>query len=78
MTKEIEFIDLYIHGIKVVAAGTLLDKYQRRPRGNWKLKLAINGGWSNDDRDNNFTIDTLEGAGLSSTIKTDEDDDDNK
>ncbi len=77
-TKEIEFIDLYVRGTKVIAAGTPLDKYQQRARGNWKLKLAINGEQSDDNRDDDSTIGALEGAGLSSTVETDEDDNDDE
>ncbi len=76
--KETEFIDLYVRGTKVIATGTPLDKYQQRARSNWKLKLAINGRQSDDDRDDDSIINDLEGVDLSSTVKIDKDDDDDE
>lgn len=71
-TKEIEFIDLYICGIKVIVAGTLLDKYQYRAQDNQKWKLAMNSNQFDNNKDNNSTIDVLKKADLSSIVKTDE------
>ncbi len=53
----------------------LFDKYQQKAWSNLKLKLAINAEQSNNNRDNISTIDVLEEISLSSTINTDEDND---
>ncbi len=43
---------------------------------NWILKLALNGGWLDDKEDNNSNVNVIEKADLSSTIETDNEDDD--
>lgn len=77
-TKEIEFTNLYVCRIKLIATYILLDKYKHKVQGNWKLKLALDGGWLDDNKDDNSTIDAIEEAGPFSTIEIDKDNDDNK
>ncbi len=45
-------------------------------RGNWKLKLALDGGRADDEEDDDSNVDAIEKPGLSSTIETDDEDDD--
>lgn len=76
--KETEFIDLYVCRTKVIVAGILLDKYQQKAQGNQKWKLVIKGGQSDDNKDDDFTINALERTDLSSTVETDKNNDDDK
>ena len=39
-TKKTEFVDLFIRGSRIIAAGGPLEEYQRRARGNWKNSSA--------------------------------------
>ncbi len=45
-------------------------------RGNWKLKLALDSRRANNKGDDNSNVDAIEKAGLSSIIKTDDEDND--
>lgn len=45
-------------------------------QGNQTLKLAFDDRWLDNKEDDNFNVDIIEKAGLSNTIKTDNENDD--
>lgn len=72
-SNETEFIDLYLCRSRVIAAGGLLDSYQHRVRGNWKLSCSL------DDKlhavkEGGSDIDVLEEANAFCNSKIDNDD----
>lgn len=72
-SNETEFIDLYLCGLRVIAAGGPLDSYQHRARGNWKLGCSLNGILHAVEGDGS-DIDALERANAFCNSKTDDDD----
>lgn len=63
-TNRIEFIDLYIRGLKVIAAGGPLNAYQRRAQGNWQLRSMLDVGVLRAEEEKSSDIDTLEGKNV--------------
>ncbi len=43
---------------------------------NYKLKLALDGRWLNDKKDDNFNVNAIEKVGLFNTIETNNKDND--
>lgn len=60
-TNGTEFIDLYIRGSRVIAAGGPLDAYQRRAQGNWRLRSVLDDGVLGAEGGESSDIDALEG-----------------
>lgn len=57
-TKETKFVDLFICGSRIIAAGSLLEEYQGWARGNWKNSLTqdseLFADYEAEDSDNNI------------------------
>ncbi len=72
-SNKSEFTDLYLCGLKSIAAGGPFDLYQCRTRKNWKLRLSFDGRLSATEVGEESDIDAVKGADLFYNSKTDDD-----
>lgn len=71
-SNKSEFTDLYFCGTKSIAARGLLNLYQHRVYGNWKLRLLLDGRLPTTEVSKKSDIDNMEKVDLLYNSKIDD------